>query len=60
MREGCLTKRSEVRSGLVEGLVEGRRLEEIRKCSNKELKVTRELLERVRSLKEYATLGKQK
>ena len=37
-----------------------RRLEEIRRCSSKELKVTRELLERVRSLKKYATLGKQK
>ena len=37
-----------------------RRLEEIRKSSNKELTVTRELLERVRCLKEYATLGKQR
>ena len=37
-----------------------RRLEEVRRCSNKELTVTRELLERVRSLKEYTTLGKQK
>ena len=35
-----------------------RKLEEIRRYSIKELKVTRELLERVRSLKEYAT-GKQ-
>ena len=32
--------------------------EEISRCSNKELKVSRELRERVRSLKEYATLGK--
>ena len=36
-----------------------RNLEEIRKYSIKELKVTKELLERVRSLKEYAT-GKQR
>ena len=37
-----------------------RKLEESRRCSNEELTVTRELLERVWSLKEYATLGKQK
>ena len=37
-----------------------RRLEEVRRCSNKELTVTRELLEVIRSLKEYATLGKRK
>ena len=36
------------------------KLEEIRGCSNKEPKFTRELLERVRNLKEFATLGKQK
>ena len=35
-----------------------RRFDEIRRCSSKELTVTRELLERVRCLKEYATLGK--
>ena len=35
-----------------------RRLEEARRCSNKELTITREFLEGVRSLKEYATLGK--
>ena len=37
-----------------------RRLEEVRRCFYKELRVTRELLEKVRSLKEYATLGKRK
>ena len=37
-----------------------RRLEEVTRCSNKELTVTKELLEEVRSLKEYATLGKRK
>ena len=37
-----------------------RRLEESRRCSNKELTVTRELLQGIRSLKEYATLGKRK
>ena len=37
-----------------------RRLEEVRRCSNKKLAVTRELLEKVRSLKEYATLGKRR
>ena len=37
-----------------------RRLEEVRRCSNKELTVTRELLEKVRSLKEYAMLGKRR
>ena len=37
-----------------------RRLEEVRRCSNKELTVTRKLLEGIRSLKEYATLGKRK
>ena len=36
-----------------------RRLEEIRSCSNKELTVTKKLLERVRSLKVDAKLGKQ-
>ena len=36
------------------------RWEEVKRCSNKELTVTRELLERVRSLKEYAMLGRQK
>ena len=35
-----------------------RRLEEVRRCSN--LTVTRELLEKFRSLKECATLGKRK
>ena len=35
-----------------------RGLEELRRCSNKELTVTRELLEKVRSLEENATLGK--
>ena len=37
-----------------------RRLEDVRRCSNKELTVTREMLEGIRSLKEYATLGKRK
>ena len=37
-----------------------RRLEKFRRCSKKELTVTRELLEKVRSLKEYATLGKRR
>ena len=37
-----------------------RRLKEVRRWSNKELTVTRELLEGIRSLKEYATLGKRK
>ena len=37
-----------------------RRLEEVRRCSNKELTVTRELLEKVRSLKEYGTLEKRR
>ena len=36
-----------------------RRLEEVRLCSNKELTVTRELLDGIRSLKD-ATLGKRK
>ena len=36
-----------------------RELEEVKRCSNKELKITRELLERVRSLNKYALLGKQ-
>ena len=36
------------------------RLEEVRRCSNKELTVTRELLKKDQSLKEYATLGKRK
>ena len=36
-----------------------RRWEEIRSCSNKELTVTKELLERIRNLKVYAKLGKQ-
>ena len=31
-----------------------RKLEEVKKCSNKELKITRELLERVGSLNKYA------
>ena len=37
-----------------------RRLEEARRCSNKKLTVTRELLEGIRILKEHATLGKWK
>ena len=37
-----------------------RRLEEVRRSSNKELTVTRYLLEKIRSLKEYATLGKRR
>ena len=36
-----------------------RRLEEVRRCSNKELTVTRDLLEKVRVMKEYVTLGKR-
>ena len=36
------------------------RLEEVRRFSNKKLTATRELLERIRSLKDYVTLGKQK
>ena len=35
-----------------------RRLEEMRRYSNKELKVSRELFEAVRGQKNYATLGK--
>ena len=31
-----------------------RKLEEVKRCSNKELKITRELLERVGSLNKYA------
>ena len=37
-----------------------RRLEEVRRYSNKELKVSRELFEAVRGQKDYATLGKLK
>ena len=37
-----------------------RGLEEVRRCCNKKLTVTRELLERFRSLKEHATLWKEK
>ena len=37
-----------------------RRLEEVRRQSNKELKVSRELIEAVRGQKDYATLGKLK
>ena len=37
-----------------------RGLEEVSRCSNKELAVTRELLEKIRSLKEYAVLGKRR
>ena len=37
-----------------------RSLEEVRRCSNKKLTATRELLEKFRSLKEYSTLGKRK
>ena len=37
-----------------------RRLEEVRRFSNKELKVSRELIEAVRGQKDYATLGKLK
>ena len=37
-----------------------RRLREVRRCSNKKLRVTRELLEKVRNLKEYAALRKWK
>ena len=37
-----------------------RRLEEVRRYSNKELKVSRELIEAVRGQKDYKTLGKLK
>ena len=37
-----------------------RRLEEMRKCSNKKLKVSRESIEAVTEKKDYATLGKLK
>ena len=37
-----------------------RRLEEVRRYSNKELKVSRELIETIRGQKDYATLGKLK
>ena len=37
-----------------------RRLEEVRKHSNKELKVSRESIEAIREQKDYATLGKLK
>ena len=37
-----------------------RKLEDIRRCSNKELIVTRDMLEGFKSLKEYAKLGKQR
>ena len=37
-----------------------RRLEEVRRYSNKELKVSRELIEAVRGQKDFATLGKLK
>ena len=37
-----------------------RRLEEVRSYSNKELKVSRELIETIRGQKDYATLGKLK
>ena len=37
-----------------------RRLEEVRRYSNKELKVSRELIEAIRGQKDYATLGKLK
>ena len=37
-----------------------RSLEELRRCSNKELKVSRQLIEGVRGQKDYATLGKLK
>ena len=37
-----------------------RRLEEVRRYSNKELKVSRESIEAVRGQKDYATLGKLK
>ena len=37
-----------------------RKLEEVRRYSNKELKVSRELIEAVRGQKEFATLGKRK
>ena len=37
-----------------------RKLEEVRRYSNKELKVSRELIETVKAQKELATLGKLK
>ena len=37
-----------------------RRLEEVRRYSNKELKVSRESIEAVRGQKDYAALGKLK
>ena len=37
-----------------------RRLEEVRRYSNKELKVSRELIETIRGQKDFATLGKLK
>ena len=37
-----------------------RRLEEVRRYSNKELKVSREIIEAVRGQKDYTTLGKLK
>ena len=37
-----------------------KRLEEVKMCSNKELTVTRELMEKDQSLEEYATLGKRR
>ena len=37
-----------------------RRLEEVRRYSNNELKVSRELIEKIRGEKDYATLGKLK
>ena len=37
-----------------------RRLEEVRRYANKELKVSRESIEAVRQQKDYATLGKLK
>ena len=43
-----------------DGMESYRRLEEVRRYSNKELKVSRELIEAVRGQKDYATLGKLK
>ena len=37
-----------------------RKLEEVRRCSNKELKVSRELIEAVKGQKDFATLGRLK
>ena len=37
-----------------------RKLEEVRRYSNKELKVSRDLIEAVRGQKEFATLGRLK